>query len=510
MTESLLTRGVQLALGVAVLILLAVGVISNRAMVVSSESDRWVRHTHEVLEDLQDLQSAMQGLESSYRGYALTGDLSYLETSRTGIADVRKDEAGLRRLIADNPRQQRQLPDLERLADQKIQFGENVVSMRQKSGLAAAAELVRTGAGQRIMGEFQSVIRGLRDEEWRLLVLRSADAKLRLGEARTILILGSVLGLMIAVAAGWSVRRGSFRRLGVEDALRESEEKYRMLLDGVRDYAIFMMDPQGRIASWNAGAERIKGYRADQIMGQSFSRFFPPEEIALGRPEEILRRTAESGRSEEQGMRVRKDGTRFLESVTITALRDPAGNLRGFTEFSHDLSESKESEARYRGLLEAAPDAMVVVNTGGEIVLLNVQAEKQFGYRRDELVGQQVKNIIPEGFAERLIADGTRTAAEALAQQIGTGIELAGRRKDGSGVPDRDHAQPTGERRRHSGDGGDPRHQRAQGGGRAPGADGGQVPRAPGGGSGRDGGGEHRRGDRPAERPGGEAVRLPP
>jgi PAS domain S-box-containing protein len=92
---------------------------------------------------------------------------------------------------------------------------------------------------------------------------------------------------------------------------------------------------------------------------------------------------------------------------------------------------------RYRGLLEAAPDAMVIVNQGGEIMLLNVQAEKQFGYGRDELVGQEVKNIIPEGFAERLIADGDRTAAEALAQEIGTGIELYGRRRDGSDFPSR-------------------------------------------------------------------------
>jgi PAS domain S-box-containing protein len=134
-------------------------------------------------------------------------------------------------------------------------------------------------------------------------------------------------------------------------------------------------------------------------------------------------------------MRVRKDGSRFLASVTFTALRDKAGNLRGFSEFSHDLTESKESEAKYRGLLEAAPDAMVVVNQGGEIVLVNVQAEKQFAYRRDELVGQKVKNIIPEGFAERLIADASRSVADALAQQIGMGIELSGRRKDGSRFP---------------------------------------------------------------------------
>ena len=100
-------------------------------------------------------------------------------------------------------------------------------------------------------------------------------------------------------------------------------------------------------------------------------------------------------------------------------------------EDDHDQA----SEARYRGLLEAAPDAMVVVNQTGDIVLLNRQAEKQFGYSRDELLGQQVTNIIPEGFAERLIADDLRSAEDALAQQIGTGIELTARRKDGTDFP---------------------------------------------------------------------------
>jgi PAS domain S-box-containing protein len=208
-----------------------------------------------------------------------------------------------------------------------------------------------------------------------------------------------------------------------------------MLLDGIQNYAIFMMNTQGRVLSWNAGAERIKRYTSDQIIGHNFSCFFPPEDIKRGRPEEVLRITAATGRHEEQSMRVRKDGSRFLASITLTALRDQAGNLCGFSEFSHDLSESKESGAKYRGLLEAAPDAMVVVNQAGEIVLLNVRAEKQFGYSRDELVGQRVKTIIPQGFAERLIADGNRSAAEALAQQIGTGIELIARRKDGSEFP---------------------------------------------------------------------------
>ena len=104
-------------------------------------------------------------------------------------------------------------------------------------------------------------------------------------------------------------------------------------------------------------------------------------------------------------------------------------------KLSRELNEDNEWRVGYLRFLEAAPDAMVVVNQSGEIVLLNLQAEKQFGYRRDELLGRQVKSIIPEGFAERLIVDGIRTAAGSMVQKIGTGIELHGRRKDGTEFP---------------------------------------------------------------------------
>src|SRR6202451_1713219 len=433
--KSPLDRKIQLAFGSAILTLLVVGVISYHAMEVSSESDRWVRHTHEVLESLQDLLSSMQDLEASSRGFVLTGKESYLETYRASISRTEQEKTIVASLTADNPARRLQIPKLERLAANKIQLAESVIELRRTKGLEAAVDAIQNGEGQQITEEYQEVIREMEDDEQRLVVLRDAVAKRRLNQTRGVLILGTLLGLLVAVAAGWSVQRDSSQRLFAEESLRESEERYRMLLDGVEVYAIFMMDPQGQILSWNAGAERIKGYSAEEIIGHNFSCFFPRADIERGRPGEGLRITAASRRNEEQGMRVRKDGSRFLANVTITALRDSVGNLRGYSEFSHDLSESEESGAKYRGLLEAAPDAMVVVSQGGDIVLLNVQAEKQFGYSRDELVGQQVTNIIPEGFAERLIADGTRTAAEALAQQIGTGIELIGQRKDGSKFP---------------------------------------------------------------------------
>ena len=257
--------------------------------------------------------------------------------------------------------------------------------------------------------------------------------------------LGSGLGaliVLIAVVAGWIVQRDRAARGRAEAALLESEERFRILVGGVQDYAIFSLDPQGTVVSWNAGAGRIKGYNADEIIGQNFSCFYSPKDIDEGKPEADLQIAAASGRSETENWRVRKDGSRFRANVVITAAHNSSGRLLGFSEISRDITERKEAEknvgqmeSRYRGLLEAAPDAMVVVNHTGEIVLLNLQAEKQFGYRRDELVGQKVKSIIPEGFAERLVADGTRSAAEALVQQIGMGIELYGRRKNGSEFP---------------------------------------------------------------------------
>ena len=432
-SKSFLNRKMQLAFGSAMLTLLVVGAISYRGIVVSRESARWVSHTHKVLESIQDLVFAVEGIESNSRGFAMTGKESYLESYRVGLLKVAQDQAAIRSLTLDNPEQRQQIPQLESLTAQKIEHTEMVIRRRQARG--PGVDATRTGSGQGTMDEFLAVVGKLQEEELRLLVLRNADTNRRLNQTKMVLIFGTVLGMLIAAIAGWSAQRDNSARGRAEGALGDSEEKYRMLLDGVHDYAIFLLDPGGRVVSWNAGAERIKGYTADEIIGQDYSCFFSPEDIKRGRPKEVLRMTAASGRHKEDGIRVRKDGSQFLASVTFTALREADGSLRGFSEISRDLSESKESEARYRGLLEAAPDAMVVVNQDGEIVLLNVQAEKQFGYRRDELVGQKVKNIIPEGFAERLIADGTRSAAEALAQEIGTGIELTGRRKDGSEFP---------------------------------------------------------------------------
>ena len=433
--KSFLNRKVRLAFGFAMLTLLLMGSFSYRWMRISEESSRWVRHTHAVIESIQDLALAMESIESSSRGFVLSGKETDLSAYRANILRAEQDQATIRTLTVDNPLQQNHFPTVETLATERIAHADMIIGIRRNEGIDAAVTAIGLGPDDQVNDEFQSVIVKMQDEELSLLAQRMTTTDRDREQTRMILIVGTLLGILIAGLAAWSAVRDSATRATAEEALQQSEEKYRMLLDGVQDYAIFMLDPRGTVVSWSASAAHIKGYTAQEIIGQNFSRFFTREDVRRGRPEEVLRLAATNGRHEEFGMRVRKDQTEFLASVTFIALRDAAGNLRGFSDICRDLSEHKESEVRYRGLLEAAPDGMVVVNQAGEIVLLNAQAEKQFGYRRDELLGQKVTNIIPTGFAERLIADGTRTAAEALAQQIGTGIELNGKRKDGSEFP---------------------------------------------------------------------------
>jgi PAS domain S-box-containing protein len=434
-TGTLSNRTVVLAFSSAIAILLVMGTLSYRSIVTSVEIDGWVRHTYEVLADLQGMTAGMAEISSGTRRFVITNEDSDLEPYRAARSEVERLMTALRHATMDNPEQQRRLLILEKLAAERMQRAEVVVSLRRNQGIEAATAYVREGPALRVTAEFKALVVELESEEERLLTLRKAVAAANLRHTKLILLAGTLLGLLITGAAGWSVYRDNFRRWFAERALQESERKYRMLVNGVKDYAILMLGPLGEIRSWNPGAERMSGCTYEEVAGQNFSRFFPAEDVAAGKPEEMLRLAAASDEYEEQGTRLRKDGTRFQVRTTYAASRDPAGTLRGFSVISRDLTESSESGAKYRGLMEAAPDAMVVVNQSGEIVLLNVQAEKQFGYRRDELLGQKVTNIIPEGFAERLIADDLRSTEDALAQQIGTGIELNALRKDGSEFP---------------------------------------------------------------------------
>jgi diguanylate cyclase (GGDEF)-like protein/PAS domain S-box-containing protein len=169
-----------------------------------------------------------------------------------------------------------------------------------------------------------------------------------------------------------------------EEALREIEEGFQLLVEGVRDYAIFRLDPRGHVVTWNPGAERIKGYLKEEIIGKHFSVFYPPEDIASRKPEEVLRIATEKGRYEDEGWRVRKDGSRFLANVIITALRDEAGHLRGFAKVTGDITERREVERvrqEAQALLQRTTEVTLLSQLGALLhaCLTTEEAFKVFG-----------------------------------------------------------------------------------------------------------------------------------
>ena len=224
-------------------------------------------------------------------------------------------------------------------------------------------------------------------------------------------------------------------RKKAEAISRASDEHFRLIVETVDDYALIMLDADGHVISWNVGAERIKGYKAAEIIGQHFSVFYVPEDVERQHPDEELRIAVKLGRYTEEGWRVRKDGSRFVANVAIAAIHDEAGKVRGFAKVVHDITERRRTEERFQLVVEASPSALIMVRGDGLITLVNSQTEKLFGYARHDLVGRPIEMLLPERFRGKHGALVASFFSEPTARAMGAGRELYGLRKDGSEVP---------------------------------------------------------------------------
>ena len=195
------------------------------------------------------------------------------------------------------------------------------------------------------------------------------------------------------------------------DSLLGLADPFRQLVQGVQDYAIFLLDREGRIASWNRGAERLKGYAAEEIIGKHFSVFYPREAIERRWPEQELRTAQETGRLEDEGWRLRKDGSRFWADVIITAMRDESATLRGFSKVTRDLTERRrqeetlrQSEALFRLLVDGVRDhAMCMLDPQGRVASWNSGAERITGYKAQDILGRHFSVFYPrEAIDKRL------------------------------------------------------------------------------------------------------------
>jgi PAS domain S-box-containing protein len=232
----------------------------------------------------------------------------------------------------------------------------------------------------------------------------------------------------------YGIARDVTQHKKAERELKESEERFRLLVNSVKDYAILVLDSAGNVTSWNEGAEHIKGYKAHEILGRHFSCFYTPEDIQSGKPERELRIATSEGRYEEEGWRLRKDGTRFWASVVLTAMKDQAGELRGFAKVTRDVTERKrveellkESEERHRKLFENNPHPTWLFDRETlRFLAVNRAAVRNYGYSSDEFLAMEITDIRPPEDIPKVIE-----AVGHLTDGKGSTGSWRHRRKDG-------------------------------------------------------------------------------
>jgi len=220
------------------------------------------------------------------------------------------------------------------------------------------------------------------------------------------------------------------------------DNELNLLIDGATEYAIYMLDPEGRVLIWNAGGQRLMGWSEAEVMGQHVATFYPQDARQAGKPQADLARVKVEGKIEEDAWFLRKDGSEFLAHVSITALHDHAGVLRGFGKVLRDVTDQRASERaldasaeHLRSILSTVPDAMVVIDERGKILSFSAAAERLFGFQEVEVLGENVRCLMPspdrerhDGYIERYLTTGERKV-------IGMGRVVVGLRKDGTTFP---------------------------------------------------------------------------
>ncbi len=380
---------VVIALPLAILLgaLVSLYIASNAE--VRAEND--VRRAFAIQRDTYQVHALLAEAAAGVRGYALNGQERFLEPYRKAEADLPQTMQRLDAAIRDREVRER----FNRI---------NELAVRKREGLKTIVELARQGnraaiapalvSNKIVLDAMRQEIELIQRREGVLLDQRQARVDDVRGRFLLLTAISAVVGLLGSLAAVYLFSTGIVRRVqvleanaellargealtalpedadeigrlaqrlarasallrGREQALRESEERFRLVIEEVRDYGIFALDPDGIVTSWNLGAQRIKGWEAEEILGHHFSRFYP-EDTRGHLPARMLERARREGTAEDEGWRLRKDGSHFWANVVITALHDEHGELRGFAKVTRDMTERRRSEEALRVAREEA------------------------------------------------------------------------------------------------------------------------------------------------------------
>ncbi len=318
------------------------------------EGEGWVAHTQEVRNAVGEVETSIGYATRARTSFLVSGNSGPLREYHEAVSRIPEEIASLRKLTQDNPDQAKRCAELEAVTNARLLAWDEAVARKQQGKPVDLTAFLQQSITQG--SRSAEIAEAIRAEEFRLLLQRTSTVQRRFTLAIGTILLSFVLALLLlyfhyrlltsellARTQAEKVAREAYER---EAALRREQDRFRLFVDAVKDYAIYVLGASGSVASWNQGAERIKGYSAAEVIGKHFSCFFTEEDVRDGKPLEELRIAEEQGRFEGEGWRVRKDGSRFWANIVLTAIKDENGQLSGFAKVTRDFTERRRDQER--------------------------------------------------------------------------------------------------------------------------------------------------------------------
>jgi PAS domain S-box-containing protein len=379
---------VGMAVSVALASIVALGGLQYRGARRVVEDNRWVAHTEEVIREIEATQKGLNHADACAQSFIISGDREGLAACRQGGQNTSQQMRNLWALT-HNADQQDRLATLDALTGNSLRLIQQEIDLRQAGQLSEAGLARLESSIRKSVGEARASAGEIEGVELSLLRERREAARRSDHNINLLIIGGSLAAFVLVGVSGLALRSDLAARRRAEQTLRANEERFRLLIETVQDYAIFGLDPQGRVVTWNAGAERINEYKPSEILGEHFSCFYSKEDVEAGKPQQELERAAKEGRCATEGWRIRRDGSRYWVNAVVTALRDDSGQLAGFTKITQDFTErmlAQKAILESREKLQASEQSLHELSM--QLLRLQDEERKRIGREMHDSLGQ--------------------------------------------------------------------------------------------------------------------------